>query len=75
MAQFFLCYNYGGTDFEVSSSPYDSAEARLEDARKVWAGVYGGFNSDSDNLFWLNIEDGVPTMGSFLLSDFDNEEL
>ena len=70
--EFYLCYAYGFTDFEVGEA-YASSEERLDEARKVFAGVYGGFDPDEDNLFWLNIEDGKPTMGSFLNSDFDDD--
>lgn len=73
--EFYLCYSYGGgTDFEVQSEAYETPEARLEDARKVWAGEYGGFDPDEDNLFWLDIGNGKPLMGAFSSSDFEDVE-
>jgi hypothetical protein len=77
-AKFYLCYSSGGgVEFGVEPGSYVSPEARLEDARKTWNGDYGLFDKDSgeDNLFWLDIdENGVPTMGCFLDSDFEEDD-
>jgi len=80
-AKYYLCVTMGGVEFGIEQGPFETPEDRLAHARLIFKAAEPGdnveFNPDNgDNLFWLDIEDdGTPTMGSFLASDFEDDEV
>ena len=70
---YYLCFVTGGnTDFGLElEEPFESEEARLEKAKEIWQA--DDLEEDGEtNLFWLDIVDGKPILGSF--SDLDDDE-
>jgi hypothetical protein len=58
---------YGGTEI-TRSEEFPSEEARDDAARREWNEVVDPL---VDNIFWLNIEDGEPFIGSYTLGELD----
>jgi len=50
---------------------YSSVEAQEEEARRIWKAEC---NPGFDNIFWLNVEDGEPFIGSFTNQFFEDDD-